>query len=763
MARCLHRLHAWLLCSALLLCGARALAATPGAAGDARATPSQAPAHHDCIGLVLGGGGARGAAHIGVLKVLEREHIPICVIAGTSMGAIVGSLYAVGYTPQELDRILGGLDWKSLLDDNPPRPELPMWRKDADFRYLLNLEIGFRDGKVVMPTGLVQGQKLLMLLRRLLLPAWNVEDFDNLDIPFHAVAANLGSGEKVVLDHGNLALAVRASMSVPGAFAPTHYEGQLLVDGGILDNVPVDVARAMGATRLIVVDVGTPLGTEKDITNPLAVLNQMLGVATLESTERQLRSLGPDDVLITPQLDGISAADFDQAERAASIGEQAAEAVLPALRHFSESPARWTAWREQHRRRAFDPGLVRFVDVVDGSDSDSRVIDRQLAADIGKPLDIDKLDRQVTTLYGTGRYALVDWRPVERRGERGIEITANEKPWGPLFGKVGLQLSDDFTGHAFYTVSGQVTATDINDSGARWTTGIWLGRITGLYSDFNQPIGELGSGYVMPEFWLRSETLPYYLGNHELAEYRMHRSHIGVNAGWSPDPDWELSTRLARGYDYATLLVGDPEAFPNDHTNWTSVRFTGTWDNLDNADFPTRGSRMQLEYEAFRPWLGSGLNGNVVRFTGDWALPFGRRPFKRYTVLLGLHGSSAHGSDRFLGSLEPLDFIGGFLNLSGHTENSVYNTQTLLGRAVAYRRMGNKRLFGVPLYVGASIEAGNAWDSRADVDLDDLIYAGSVFGGVDTVLGPIFLGIGHASDGANAWYLTFGSLLRPRQ
>lgn len=752
-----QRLYAWLIAVAL------ALAAVPPTVVAAPPTAATSTPRHDCIGLVLGGGGARGAAHIGVLEVLQREHIPVCVIAGTSMGAIVGSMYAVGYTPEEMQKILGGLDWKSLFNDNPPRQELPMWRKQQDFQYLLNLEIGFRDGKVMMPTGLVQGQKLLMLLRRLLLPAWNVEDFDQLGIPFRAVAANLGNGKHVILDHGDLALAVRASMSVPGAFAPTRYDGQLLVDGGILDNVPVDVARRMGATRLIVVDVGTPLESEKDMTNPLAVLNQMLSVATLESTERQLHSLGPNDVLIKPQLGDISAADFDRTPEAIQAGVKAAEAMLPELKRFSESPAQWLAWREAHRKRDFDPGLVRFVDVVDKNGHETRSLDKQLAGDIGKPLDVDQLDRQVSSLYGSGRYALLDWRPVEREDARGIQLTAEDKPWGPLYGKLGFQLSDDFSGHAFYTITGQMTATGINDSGARWVNGIWLGRITGLYSNFYQPIGEFDHGYVMPELRVRTDTVPIYVGDREFAEYRLHRNRAGVNAGWSPDPRWELSARVARGYDFASLLVGDPALFPNDHTAWTSLRLGGTWDTLDNADFPTHGSRVHLDYEMYRPVLGGTVRGDTARLTGDWAVTFGQGLFKRYTMLLGLRAASAHGDAQFMDSLEPLDFLGGFLNLSGHTENALFGNQSLLGRAVAYRRMGSRRIFGVPLYLGASVEAGNVWDSRAQVDLGQLIYAGSVFGGIDTVLGPLFLGAGHASDGSNAWYLTFGSLLRPRQ
>lgn len=720
---------------------------------------------HDCIGLVLGGGGARGAAHIGVLEVLEREHIPICVISGTSMGAIVGSMYAVGYTPEEMRKVLGGLDWKALFDDNPPRPDLPMRRKNDDFRYLLNFEIGFHDGQVVMPTGLIQGQKLQLLLRRLLLPAWNIDDFDHLQIPFNAVAANLGNGQPVVLDHGNLALAVRASMSVPGAFAPVHYDGQLLVDGGILDNVPVDVARHMGATRLIVVNVGTPLAAADTMTNPFAVMNQMLGVATLESTQRQLRSLGPNDLLITPKLGNISAASFGDAAQAIRIGKQAAEAMLPELQRFSEPPAQWAAWRAAHRRQAFDPGLVAFVRVVDASPRDTRVIAKHMAADVGKPLDIPGLEKQISDLYGNGDYATIGWQPVARNGQHGIEITPEDKAWGPLFGKFGFQLGDDFAGRANYALSLETTATNLNDSGARWTNGIWLGQVNGVYSRWFQPVGDFDRGYLMPDLGIRSETVPLFDGTKQIADYRFHYSHVGVEAGWTPTPAWNVALRMARGHDRANVMIGPRFIFPNLSTDWSSLRLGATWDTLDNADFPTHGGRVHVEYEAYRRFLGGAVNGNVARLTADWAVNWGYGPFKRYTVLLGARASTSTGSEAFMGSLEPLDFLGGFLDLSGHAERSVIGDQSALGRAVMYRRMGGslRDIFGVPLYLGTSLEAGNVWNDRKDVDFGNLIYSGSVFGGIDTALGPLFLGFGHASDGANSWYLTFGSLLRPRQ
>ncbi len=208
---------------------------------------------------MLGGGGARGAAHIGVIEVLEREHIPICGVAGTSMGSIVGGLYAAGYSPGDMSEVVGQLDWNDLFSDDPVRVDMPMRRKQADYRYLLDFEIGWKNGRIITPVGVVQGQKLLLLLRRLLASTWGVDNFDQLPIPFRAIATDIVAGREIIFAKGDLPLAIRSSMSVPGAFAPTNVDGKLLVDGGVMNNVPIDVARGMGATRLIVVDVGTPL------------------------------------------------------------------------------------------------------------------------------------------------------------------------------------------------------------------------------------------------------------------------------------------------------------------------------------------------------------------------------------------------------------------------------------------------------------------------------------------------------------------------
>jgi NTE family protein len=723
--------------------------ASPPVAAQAPAPSSEPP----CIGLVLGGGGARGSAHIGVLKVLERERIPVCRMAGTSMGSIVGGLYATGYTPAEMEDLIRTIDWADMFVDDPPRPGQPMRRKDADFRYLLDLEIGYVDGRVVLPVGIVQGQKLLMLMRRLTISTWDVHNFDQLPIPFRAVAADIVTGDKVVFDRGDLALAIRSSMSVPGAFAPVRVDDRLLVDGGMVDNVPVDVVREMGAHRLIVVDVGSPLHKEDQLTNPIVIMDQMISALMSDRTERMLATLEPDDVLIRPELGDITAAEFNRGEEAIAIGERAAEAALPKLRALSVDEATYAAYRERQRMRQFDPKLVSFLEVVEGrSPSATRQVERAVADNLDQPFDADRLETNIGTAYGDGRFQQIDYRLVERDGERGLQIIPAEKPWS-AFGKLGFQLDDNFNGRNSYMVSAELTFNDVNALGAEWRNVIRLGRITGLRSEFYQPFGESGAFYLQPSLELRNESLPLWRDGDQLAEFRINRRQLALQAGFTPQPEWRISAELLRGRDRGDLLIGNPSDFSGAREEYAGVMYNATWDTLDSINFPTRGVRVSADLETYYETMGANVEGNVARLTADWAQAWGR-----YHLLLGGRLTSALEDDEFF---QTLGFLGGFLNLSGFDERALAGNQSALARAVMYRRTGNtSRLFSLPMYVGASLETGNVWASKDDVD-DDLILAGSLFVGFSTPLGPMFLAYGGNDDGESSWYLTFGSLLRP--
>jgi NTE family protein len=719
-----------------------------------QARPAEVAVDAPCVGLVLGGGGARGIAHVGVLKVLERERIPVCAIAGTSMGAIVGGLYAAGFDAAELEQLLASIDWNDMFVDSPPRAQLPMERKQEDFRHLVDLEIGYRDGRLSIPAGLVRGQKLMLLLRRLTLSTWRAEDFDQLPIRFRAVAADIVTGRKKVFADGDLAVAIRASMSVPGAFAPVRVGEQLLVDGGMAENVPVDEVRAMGAHPMVVVDVGSQLLKEDALTNPAVVLDQVITALMAEKTARSLATLGDADLLLQPALGDITAADFHRAAEAVAIGEHAAEAQLPRLRALALPAAEYTALRARQRHRAFDPGLLAFLDVEPGqTPSATRRVAWATTPLVGKPFEVSAVERAVANAYGDGRFETIDYRLQERDGKAGLVMQPQQKPWAAS-GRVGLQLDDDFNGRSDYLLSAELVFNDVNRIGGKWRNLIQLGRITGLRSELYQPLGHRGAFYLRPALEVRSESLPLWQQGDQLAEYRLLRREFDFGLGYSPQPAWRMELALVGGRDSARLDVGGAGLVQAGSESFAGLRAGATWDTLDSVDFPTSGGRVDLELLSLHPWAGTSADGEVARASLDWAVAW-----KRYHLLLGTRLASALEDDA--GGLRSQTFLGGFLNLSGYAERSLVGSQAALARAVFYRRTGDtSRLFSLPLYVGASVEAGNVWNTRSEFGRGSAVVAGSVFGGLDTPLGPVFLGFGRNSSGADSWYLSFGSMLR---
>src|SRR5579863_2463762 len=358
-----------------------------GSAWPASSWAAADPPDRPRICLVLSGGGARGMAHIGVLKVLEDLQIPIDCIAGTSMGAIVGGLYASGMTAKQIDATMRSLDWQEAFRDTPPRRDLAFRRKQDDRNYLVRLPLGLKHGKLLLPKGLIQGQKLQETLRQLTLPFSNTTNFDLLPTPFRAVATDLETGNAVLMDRGDLAIAMRASMSAPGVFAPVELDGRLLVDGGLAENLPINVARAMHADILIVSDVSFPLQPRDALDSALSISNQMLAILVRKDSDRQRASLGSRDVLIEPDLGLTPSTAFSAAATVISRGEDAARADRAVLEAYSVGDA---AYREYLARRgAREPGLppIKFVRVDPQSKRYEKTILAEMQPLVGKPLD----------------------------------------------------------------------------------------------------------------------------------------------------------------------------------------------------------------------------------------------------------------------------------------------------------------------------------------------------------------------------------------
>src|SRR5512145_453114 len=307
----------WMVPGVLLLPAIDAQAGQPVADGQPR------------VGLVLSGGGARGMAHVGVIRVLEEMKIPVHCIAGTSMGAIVGGLYAAGMSPDEMEKMVTSMEWNEAFRDKPPPSELSFRRKKDAADYLINFDLGFKDGGFSIPMGLLQGQNLNLMLKTMLFHTEGIDDFNKLNIPFRAMATDIETGDAVILDKGDLVKAIRASMSIPALFAPVEINGKLLVDGGIANNLPVDIARQMGADVLIVVDISTSLSRRKQLTSSVEITSQLTSILVQRNTADQIRTLYQTDILIRPDMGDIGSGDFFRAAEAVAAGRKKAEEMKP--------------------------------------------------------------------------------------------------------------------------------------------------------------------------------------------------------------------------------------------------------------------------------------------------------------------------------------------------------------------------------------------------------------------------------------------------
>ncbi|MEL1265889.1 patatin-like phospholipase family protein [Pseudoxanthomonas putridarboris] len=708
--------------------------------------------------LVLGGGGARGAAHVGLLKVLERERVPVDCIVGTSMGAIVGGMYASGYSAEQIESILAHVDWGEVLHDRTPRQDRSMRRKADDLRRLGGIELGIKDGRIAFPRGVIQGQRLELLLRRLLLPTWEVRSFDDLPIPFRAVAADIVTGEKVVFDRGELAMAIRASMSVPAAFAPIRVDGRLLVDGGVVDNVPIDEARKLGAERLIVSRVGSPLFDEAHLDSPLAINEQTSRVLMKRIVEEQVASLGSDDLLLQPPLGSLGAQEFNRALEAAAIGQAEAEAHVAAIRRFSVGEAEYADFQAGHVLPRPDPPLVAFVEILEEGTRTGDFVKRRLHGMEGNRLDLGALEDGLAHVYGENRYEQLQWRFKDEGGATGLQIEPLDKRWGPALLHASLRLSSDLDGASEYQLGGELTLAGLNPTGGEARLQLGLGRRDRLRGEWYQPLGKRVEHAWVAHAGHEAFDLPLTLvSGTEQAQFRYGRWSAGAGWRYAPTARWELRADAVWGRERTRLLVGDGDAWRGSRARTAGVGVGIGYDTLDSSSFPQRGSRLDIAYQRYLPGMGSDVSASVAQLAWDGVVSR-----NGHHLLAGVSLSSA--SDEGASVLVTHRFLGGLGYLSGYQDDAIFAPQTGLARAIYYRRLGHAdHLMSLPLYAGASLEAGGFWRRREDVGRDGVIGAGSVFLGMGTGLGPVLVGYGRAERGVDSFYLLVGSLLREQR
>jgi len=735
----------------LALAAAAALAPlgtySPGLA--AQTVPAAASAPAPRIGLALSGGGARGIAHVGVLKVLEELRVPIHCVTGTSMGAIVGGTFAAGRPPAEMEKIVLAADWDEIFRDRPPREEIAVRRKIDDYKTLFAPEFGVKDGGLALPKGVIAGVSIESFFRVLATPSFGITDFQKLPIPFRAMATDIETGEAVVLDRGSVAPAMRASMSVPGAIAPVEIDGRLLVDGGIANNLPIDEARKLCADVVIAVNISTPPLKRKDITSALSVAGQLVNFLGKQTVDEQLKRLGPNDVLIAPDLGDISAATFDRSVEAIRIGEQATRAMADSLKRYSLPPEQYAALRATQVAEGKTLGTVDEIRVEGLERINPEVLSALVESKPGEPLSEEKIGADLRRIYGRGGVESISYRLSEDTGPRAMVIEPKEKSWGPDYLRFGLGLASDFQGDNAFNALVQYRRTWLNRLGGEWLTEAQVGQDTHLFTEFYQPVHEAGRWFVAPSLIIGQLTRGVFAGDDKVADYLVGVGQVGLDAGavlgtWGQLRGGAVWTRVDARVD-----TGSP-VLPSVKETTAGLRAALFVDQTDHAYFPSRGYAIGGSAYAAMPSLGSAVEyqrlEGKIRGAASWG---------PHTLGYLVSGGTDLGSD--MPAYESFT-LGGPLRLSGYRVNQFAGREYAFGRLMYYNRMlPLPDILGTGIYAGGSVEVGRITDRFDDLPSAGTLWSGSMFLGADTFAGPAYLGVGFGRSGNWSMYMLVGA------
>ncbi|WP_177419923.1 patatin-like phospholipase family protein [endosymbiont of Lamellibrachia barhami] len=694
------------------------------------------------IGLALSGGGARGAAHVGILKVLEALRIPIDYIAGTSMGAIIGGLYASGMSPETIEQHLTSMDWENLFDDDLSRTKHNMRGKINSRLPLINAKLGVKEREISLPTAMIQGQKFSLELKRLTLGVSEITDFSRLPIPFRAVATEIATGNPIILSKGDLALAIQASMTIPGVFAGVEIENRLLVDGGVSNNLPIDVVREMGADIVIAVDISTPLYHQDELTTALTIVEQLTTILTRRNTETQIAALSDRDILIIPALDDIESADFKQTGEAIRIGKVAAEAIKPALSRLALGEQAYHNYREKRRIKPTTP-IVEFIRVENQSELRDELLSSRLSIHSGAPLDLIALEQSIDEIYGLDIFESVRYRLIEEAGKTGLLIKAKEKRWGTDFLQFGLNFSvNPRLGDSHFNASSAYTIKPLNDLNGELKTFVQLGREPTLFTELYQPLDSESEFFVHPILFYSTQYVGKYLDDNLVAEYGIKKYGVGLSAGRELGKWGRIELGYRRFLGDLDYVAGPPKLQGYD---FSGGELYGSFklDEVDDIYFPREGFRSTLRWTGSRRSLGADNDFDQFELQFNLAKSWDDHTLFATGSLNSTQDDNAPLQDRFT--------LGGFLHLSGLSENQIIGQHTALLVGSYMFRLHRSKYF--PVYAGASLEMGNAWQSRDDISLNDMRYASSLYLGADTPVGPLYFAYGHAEGGQYGFYL----------
>ncbi|MRW90994.1 patatin domain-containing protein [Duganella sp. FT80W] len=702
------------------------------------------------IALVLSGGGARGFAHIGVLRALQELRVPVDFVVGTSMGSVVGGAYAAGTSVDQLEQLVRRTDWNAVVADRPPRDELFYRRREEDLLLPSRIEFGVHSDGVSLPPAAAGNEALELALTSVLPAGARDKPANLLQLPFRSVASDLVTGELVELSDAPLFLAMRASLAVPGVFAPVRVNERLLVDGGLVRNLPVDVAREMGADIIIAVNVGTPLAPEKELVSAVSVAQQMLQILTEQNVQRSLRELRPNDVLLQPNLGGIGFLDFGRYDRAMKEGEAAVRAMSDKLVKLALPEAQYAAYETKRLSApvSIDQSVqLAKLEVAPSGRINPKELEVQTGLKVGQMVTSEEANRAGNLLFGRGDLARVETEVRDDQNGRSVLIKPTEADWAHSRLRVGLELSSDFSDNNAFELKVMHVLSSLNDWGAELRTIGYVGTERLLGTQWWQPLGAGSQWYVAPSL-----------------EYGSGANDIFSSSGFR-------QSRYAYNYSAATMAVGRqfgrwgdlrysverqnanshpsiPEDLTKSYTSQTLQTLSFNIDTLDTIAFPTRGTLFSLEWQRALHKPGETapvpakqqIKGMEAFHTGRWAGHV-------YAEWARSEGGATDNN------------LGGFLRLSGTTPDSIVGSRTVLGRVVMARSIGAMpAALGGDVRLGFSLEAGGAYSPSDPLRWGKLKNAASGFVAVDTRFGPLYFGAGTTKAGNSSAYLFLGPI-----
>ncbi|NAW68991.1 serine protease [Vibrio sp. V27_P1S3P104] len=743
-------------------------------AQDERIQPIALSHSRPVIALVLAGGGAKGAAHMGVIKALEEMKVPVDIVLGTSMGAYVAGLYATGMDAEEIESVIYSVDWQLGYRDRVSRSQRRVRDKEYEDRYQLTTDLGFGWDGIRAPRGVVQGQSMLRILRETSGNLAKLDSFDDLVIPYRAVATDIIEMQPVVLDKGYLVDAMMASMSVPGALPPYDIDGRWLVDGGVTNNMPVDVAKAMGADVVIAVDISSDYKQQESFSSFLSAANQLSNYLVRRTTERQNSYLSEQDILLKPNVGLMETTEFHKMPDAFIEGYQTASAHQQQLQKLALSSAQYQDYidaKEQRRRKLQygDQLTVDNIAIRNHSHYSDLLLKNRLNLAQDMALSTEEIEASIDRLYALDRFKLVRYQYEQADEKNNLLIDVYEKGWGPNYLNFRFFLEDDFSTTSQYSLGASLNFTDLGSQGAELALNIDLGTDKQLEAELYSPLFSSQKTFIAVTGRYRDDNrqVPY----DDLFE----NTGLSATRNYIPISYRTLTGEVALGYQqtlWRQLRVGaryiDGKAEPSTIPDYGHATFTrqGVFvnfriDSLDDFSMPREGNYIDLEYvishDDVHDLIDQTNNSSDTVYDISAKL-MSAKSFGRHTLVANLD----YGEVRSKNSITPVEpkTIGGFLNLSGIPRNSLIGQNKAYTSLVyRYRWFDNDfGLFTSPVYLGASLEYGGIWsEPKVNIDNAPMYVASSIFAGVDSPIGPIMFGYGRTEQNFDAFYLIVGS------